>query len=103
MPRESEPSLNEKAFVLQALQEGVRIDGRGFGELRSLDLQLGDEYGIADVRWGRTRLVSSCSRCRMSLSLELTSLLGSSLEYRPKSPSPMSTGLLLGYSPSAPS
>ena len=67
MPRESEPSVNEKAFVLQALQEHIRMDGRGLDELRSLDLQLGDEYGVADVRWGKTRWFSSCRRCKNEL------------------------------------
>ena len=57
MPRESEPSLNEKAFVLQALREDVRLDGRPFDAFRHLDLQYGDDYGVADVRLGKTRLV----------------------------------------------
>ncbi len=55
MPREVEPSLNEKQFVLQALQEGLRIDGRNFDEFRKLELNFGDEYGVADVRLGKTR------------------------------------------------
>lgn len=55
MPREAEPSANEKAFILQALQEGVRLDGRAFDEYRNLDLTFGEEYGVADVRLGDTR------------------------------------------------
>ncbi len=55
MPREAEPSLNEKAFVLQALREKVRIDGRELNALRPLSLEFGQELGVADVRWGETR------------------------------------------------
>lgn len=55
MPREAEPSINERAFVLQALRENIRIDGRAFDAFRDLELSFGDEFGIADVKLGRTR------------------------------------------------
>ena len=55
MPREAEPSINERAFVLQALRENMRIDGRAFDAFRDLELSFGDEFGTADVRLGRTR------------------------------------------------
>jgi exosome complex RNA-binding protein Rrp42 (RNase PH superfamily) len=55
MPREVEPSLNERAFVTQALQEGQRLDGRAFDQFRKLDLKFGDQYGVADVSLGKTR------------------------------------------------
>lgn len=55
MPREVEPSLNERQFVAKALDEGVRIDGRAFDQYRDLNLTFGDEYGVADVRLGKTR------------------------------------------------
>jgi exosome complex component RRP45 len=55
MPREAEPSLNERAFVIQALQEGQRLDGRAFDQFRKLDLKFGDQYGVADVTLGKTR------------------------------------------------
>lgn len=55
MPREAEPSLNERAFVVQALQEGLRIDGRAFDQYRKLELKFGDQYGVADVTLGKTR------------------------------------------------
>lgn len=55
MPRDLEPSLNEKAFIGQALQDGLRLDGRGLEDYRPISLSLGDEYGIADVRLGKTR------------------------------------------------
>jgi len=61
MPREAEPSLNEKQFVLRALQENLRLDGRAFDQYRELELSFGDDYGVADVRLGRTRVLVSIS------------------------------------------
>ena len=55
MPREAEPSSNERAFILQALQENVRLDGRALDAFRELIVSFGDEYGVADVRLGKTR------------------------------------------------
>ncbi len=57
MPREVEPSLNEKQFLLRALEENLRIDGRAFDEARELELNLGDEPGTAEVPLGKTRSV----------------------------------------------
>lgn len=57
MPREAEPSLNEKAFLLQALKEGHRLDGRKFEQFRKLELTFGDQYGVSDVTLGKTRFV----------------------------------------------
>ncbi|KAI9712114.1 MAG: hypothetical protein M1820_001823 [Bogoriella megaspora] len=56
MPREAEISLNEREFILQALSEGVRLDGRAFDDFRPLSLAFGQEFGTADVRLGRTRV-----------------------------------------------
>lgn len=55
MPREAEPSLNEKAFVLQALQQNLRLDGREVDQYRPIKLNFGDEYGVVDVELGKTR------------------------------------------------
>ena len=57
MPREVEPSLNERQFFTKALQEDIRLDGRAFDQYRDLELAFGDEYGVSDVRLGRTRFV----------------------------------------------
>ena len=59
MPREVEPSLNERAFILQALQEGIRIDGRPLDAFRNLELSFSDEYGVVDVMLGKTRFYFS--------------------------------------------
>lgn len=57
MPREVEPSTNERTFVLQALRENTRIDGRAFDAFRDPQLSFGDEHGLADVRLGGTRYI----------------------------------------------
>ena len=58
MPREVEPSLNERQFIRDALFESIRLDGRQLDQFRNLDLQFGDDYGVADVRLGKTRCAS---------------------------------------------
>lgn len=63
MPREAEPSINERAFVLQALQENIRLDGRAFDAYRQLDVSFGEEYGVADVRLGKTRYEGHRAQC----------------------------------------
>jgi len=55
MPREADPSNDERAFILKALQENVRLDGRGFEDFRKLELSFGEEFGSAAVQLGRTR------------------------------------------------
>lgn len=55
MPREAEPSNNEQAFILEALEQNIRLDGRGLESFRDIQLSFGDEYGVADVRLGKTR------------------------------------------------
>ena len=59
MPREVEPSLNEKEFVKSALSNNLRLDGRAFDCYRSLRLKFGDEAGVAHVDLGKTRFVSA--------------------------------------------
>lgn len=55
MPREAEPSLNERAFILEALKEDTRLDGRALDAFRNVELTFGDEYGAVDVKLGKTR------------------------------------------------
>jgi len=55
MPKELDPSSNEKLFILDALKQGLRLDGRDFDSFRPLELAFGREYGLADVRLGKTR------------------------------------------------
>lgn len=55
MPREPEPSQNERQFILRALGAGLRLDGRALDAFRDIELTFGDEYGVVDVRLGKTR------------------------------------------------
>jgi exosome complex component RRP45 len=55
MPRETGPSVNEKQFFQKALEKNLRVDGRAFDQFRALELEFGDEYGVADIRLGKTR------------------------------------------------
>ncbi|KAF8435275.1 ribosomal protein S5 domain 2-type protein [Terfezia claveryi] len=61
MPREPEPSNNEKAFVLEAIQQGLRVDGRQLDEFRKVDISFGEEFGLTDVKLGRTRVIARVS------------------------------------------
>lgn len=53
--------MNEKQFVLQALQENTRLDGRELDQYRPLELTFGDQYGVADVTLGKTRVFAKAS------------------------------------------
>lgn len=55
MPREFEPSANERAFVLQALREQIRFDGRSFEDFRDLQLTFGRDFGVVTAKLGRTK------------------------------------------------
>ena len=57
MPREIEISNIERNFILEALTQNVRIDGRQFDQFRNLDLEFGEEYGTVTLRLGKTRFV----------------------------------------------
>ncbi|KAH6624790.1 ribosomal protein S5 domain 2-type protein [Chaetomium sp. MPI-SDFR-AT-0129] len=61
MPREVDPSLNEKQFVTQALEENLRLDGREFDQYRPLELTFGEQYGVADVTLGKTRILAKAT------------------------------------------
>ncbi|KAF2634610.1 hypothetical protein P280DRAFT_234827 [Massarina eburnea CBS 473.64] len=61
MPREAEISVNEREFIQKALQENIRRDGRDFDAFRPLELTFGDEYGVADVQLGKTRVIARIS------------------------------------------
>ncbi|KAL9106830.1 MAG: hypothetical protein Q9227_008163 [Pyrenula ochraceoflavens] len=61
MPREAEPSNIERAFILEALQENVRLDGRNFQQFRDLDLTFGNDFGNAIVTLGKTRVNTQIS------------------------------------------
>jgi hypothetical protein len=55
MPREIEISNNERNFIFEALQQGVRVDGRALDQFRNLEIDFADEYGMVTVSLGKTR------------------------------------------------
>ena len=55
MPREVDISNIERKFILEALQQRVRVDGRALDQFRKLGLDFGDEYGTVTARLGKTR------------------------------------------------
>ncbi|ORX40790.1 ribosomal protein S5 domain 2-type protein [Kockovaella imperatae] len=61
MPREIEPSINQREFVLRALAQGKRLDGRVPLELRNVELEFGDELGWCTARLGKTAVLAHVS------------------------------------------
>ncbi|KAF9962088.1 hypothetical protein BGZ72_010694 [Mortierella alpina] len=59
--KEADPSTNEREFLLQALKEGARIDGRKFYDFRTLRLAFGSDYGAVEVQLGNTRVLAKVS------------------------------------------
>ncbi|KAL4944577.1 hypothetical protein BDV06DRAFT_187133 [Aspergillus oleicola] len=57
MNKEAPLSIAERDFILDALREDVRLDGRAADQLRPLKLSFGDEYGHVKVQLGKTSLV----------------------------------------------
>lgn len=55
MPRGADISNVEKAFILQALGQNLRLDGRGLDQFRDIQLVFGDQLGTVTVSLGRTR------------------------------------------------
>ncbi|KAJ3151411.1 Exosome complex component RRP45 [Geranomyces michiganensis] len=61
MSKEVPPSLNEKAFLLSALQSRQRLDSRGPHDIRTTRILLGPQAGHAEVRLGKTRVTANVS------------------------------------------
>lgn len=57
MPREIEPPSNQREFLLAALAEGKRIDGRIPLQMRQVHLTFGEELGWVECRLGKTTYV----------------------------------------------
>ncbi|KAI5287898.1 hypothetical protein KEM54_005637 [Ascosphaera aggregata] len=50
-------SANKRAFILEALRENVRLDGRALDQLRPLRISFGAEFGHAQVSLGKTSVI----------------------------------------------
>lgn len=54
MVREVDPPLIQKEFLLAALAEGKRLDGRVPLEYRKVEFVFGEELGSVECRLGKT-------------------------------------------------
>jgi hypothetical protein len=53
--RPPSPSILEKEFVVEALKQGLRLDGRAALEMRPPTLTFGPDLGWVDCSLGKTR------------------------------------------------
>lgn len=67
MPREVEPPIVQREFVLGALKEKMRVDGRGLLQGRDHSLIFGEELGVVECSLGKTRFVPSFLRSFFTL------------------------------------
>lgn len=58
MSKETALSVAERDFILEALLQNLRLDGRDPNSFRPLSISFGEEYGHVKVRLGQTRLAS---------------------------------------------
>lgn len=62
MPRPVSPSIPEKEFLISALQESLRLDGRATTASREPQITFGPELGWVEVAMGKTRFVRDYTR-----------------------------------------
>ena len=60
MPRETETPISQREFVLGALKQGLRVDGRNLLQSREPELVFGDDLGSVECKLGKTRYVMNC-------------------------------------------
>ncbi|GAV56143.1 hypothetical protein ZYGR_0BA00490 [Zygosaccharomyces rouxii] len=61
MAKDIECSTSENKFILDALRQNLRLDGRSFDQFRDVDIKFGKEYGDVTVTMGKTKI-----HCRIS-------------------------------------
>ena len=62
MPAQPAPSSNEKAFLISALRQNIRLDNRPLSAYRPISLDFpSTDYGTTDVRIGKTRILARIS------------------------------------------
>ncbi|CAG8364294.1 unnamed protein product [Penicillium salamii] len=57
MSKEAQLSVAERDFILEALRQDVRLDGRKPDEYRPLDISFGEEYGHVNLQLGKTHVI----------------------------------------------
>jgi hypothetical protein len=55
MSKEAQLSIAERDFILEALREDVRLDGRKPDDYRPLNISFGEEYGHVKLQLGKTQ------------------------------------------------
>lgn len=55
--RPPSPSIPEKEFLVNALEQNLRLDGRAALEMRTPELTFGTELGCVECAFGKTRCV----------------------------------------------
>ncbi|KAF8335980.1 ribosomal protein S5 domain 2-type protein [Cantharellus anzutake] len=58
MPREFDQPTSNRTFVLSALQNRIRLDGRDFLQGRDHELIFGEDLGVVECRLGKTRVIA---------------------------------------------
>ncbi|KOH01107.1 exosome non-catalytic core subunit RRP45 [Saccharomyces eubayanus] len=61
MAKDIELSESESKFILEALRQNYRLDGRSFDQFRDVKIKFGKEYGDVSVEMGNTKV-----HCRIS-------------------------------------
>jgi exosome complex component RRP45 len=61
MSKEASLSVAEREFILEALRQDSRLDGRKADQFRPLKISFGEEYGHVKLELGRTRYARRCS------------------------------------------
>ena len=56
--RPPSPSIPEREFLLDAINQSLRLDGRGLWQARTPTLTFGPELGWVECSMGKTRYVS---------------------------------------------
>ncbi|EOR00241.1 hypothetical protein E3P92_02933 [Wallemia ichthyophaga] len=61
MPRKLEVNVNNKEFIINALKDNKRLDGRSLLEARRLELEYGEGLGSVTVKLGESKVMCSVS------------------------------------------
>ncbi|EJT98069.1 ribosomal protein S5 domain 2-like protein [Dacryopinax primogenitus] len=61
MPRDVEPSINQRDFIFSAIQQGLRVDGRSPLQARKTTIRFGNSLGWVECSIGETRVVAQIS------------------------------------------
>ncbi|EJD55230.1 ribosomal protein S5 domain 2-like protein [Auricularia subglabra TFB-10046 SS5] len=65
MPRPLSPSIPEKEFVLEALKQCLRVDGRALLEMRQPTFTFGPDFGYVECSLGKTNRVIASIEAKM--------------------------------------